>query len=111
MIMWSHFGSIVAVYGLLFLFGFLYNRFVEWLEKNNYDEGYTAFLVVGGVAVTLMGLALLDWQAALVALGAFAVSGFWMVVGSCQRHMQARRTAQKALRERRLEVSLDDEAA
>jgi len=108
MIMWNQFGSIVAVYGFLFLFGFLYNRLVEWLERNNYDEGYTAFLVVGGVAVTLAGLALLNWQAALVALGAFACSGFWMVIGSCQRHVLARRAAQKRLRE---QVAADDETA
>jgi len=90
--------GLIRVAILLFAFGFLYNRIVDWMEKNGYDEGYTAFLVVVGTLVTLGGVALVDWRAAALALGAFACSGFWMVVGSWWRHVQARRRGQQALR-------------
>lgn len=90
-------GQLGVVYGALFLFGFLYNLIVAYLERRGYDEGYVSLLVVAGVAVTLGGVALLDWRAAALTLGAFACSGFWMVVGSWWRHVRARRRAQDLL--------------
>lgn len=95
---WVRIGS---VYGALFAFGLLYNALVAWLERHGYDEGYTAILVVFGAAITLLGVAVIDWRAALLAFGAFASSGFWMVVGSWWRHVQARSRSQKLLREQR----------
>ena len=92
-------GMIAGVYGALFVFGFAYNALVTWLEKRDYDEGYTAILVVVGVLITLIGVAVLDSGAALLVLGAFAASGFWMVVGSWWRYVQARRTGQDAQRD------------
>lgn len=94
----ANFGLISAVYAALFVFGFVYNLVVTWLERNGYDEGYTAILVVIGSLVTLGGAAIIDWRGALVALGAFAASGFWMVAGSCWRHVRARQASQKAYR-------------
>ncbi len=88
-------GVIFAIFGVLFVFGYLYDRAVTWLERNGYDEGYTALLVVGGVLVTLGGVAAVDWRAALLGLGAFASSGFWMVIGSWWRHVQRRRHGQE----------------
>jgi hypothetical protein len=92
-------GLISAVYAALFIFGFAYNVLVAWLERRGYHEGYTAILVVGGTLITLSGVAIVDWRAAALALGAFACSGFWMVVGSWWRHVQARRAGQEAQRE------------
>lgn len=90
-------GQLWAVYGALILFGFLYNLVVSWLERRGYDEGYTALLVVAGVAVTLGGVAFIDERAAGLTLGAFACSGGWMVLGSWWRHVRARRRAQDLL--------------
>ncbi len=94
-------GLIGAVWGALLVFGFVYNLAVAWAERQGYAEGYTAMLVVGGTLVTLLGVAVVDWRAALLALGAFFASGFWMVVGSWWRHVQARRRAQDLAREGR----------
>jgi len=79
--------------------GGLYNALVGWLERRGYDEGYTAILVVVGVMITLAGIVVLDWGAAMLVLGAFASSGFWMVMGSWWRHVRARRAGQEAQRE------------
>lgn len=92
-------GAIPVVFGLLFVIGFAYNLLVAWLKRQRYDEGYTALLVVGGVGLTLAGIGLLSMEAALVVLGAFAASGFWMVVGSVWRHMRRRARSQQAIRD------------
>jgi hypothetical protein len=86
------------VYGVLFVAGFGYNALVSYLERRGYDDGFTAPLVVVGVLFTIGGVALVDWRAALLTLGAFAASGFWMVIGSWWRHVTARRHSQEALR-------------
>ncbi len=95
---WARIG---LVWGVLFAFGFVYNLVVAWAESRGYDEGYTAILVVVGTLVTLLGVAVIEWRAALLALGAFSASGFWMVLGSWWRHVQARRRAQELAREGR----------
>jgi membrane protein DedA with SNARE-associated domain len=81
-----------AVLTFLLLFGVAYNELVGRLEKGGHDRGYTSFLVVGGVAVTLLG------GAVLVGLGAmlwfflcFAASGLAMVIGSWSRFARARK--------------------
>jgi predicted tellurium resistance membrane protein TerC len=84
--------------GGLFVFGFLYNLLIGWLERRGYDEGYTALLVVIGVAVTLVAYSFMDVVPAIEMALAFAASGFWMVIGSWWRHVQARRRAQDLLR-------------
>jgi len=90
--------GVIRVLAGLFVFGLLYNWAVGWLENRGYDEGYTSFLVVVGVLVTLGGVAVLDWRAALLTVAAFVFSGVPMIVGSWWRHVQARRRAQDALR-------------
>ena len=59
--------------------------------------------VISSFMVTLIGTTVLDtlltWNAGLLALAAFAASGFWMVVGSWWRHVHARRAGQDAQRE------------
>lgn len=90
-----------ALIGVLFAFGFLYNAFTAWLERESYDEGYTSILVVGGVGVTLLVYGIIiDFHEALRMFLAFAASGFWMVVGSTWRAMKARRRAQDLARDR-----------
>jgi predicted tellurium resistance membrane protein TerC len=90
--------TIWHIMGVLFVFGFLYNLLIGWLERRGYDEGYTALLVVIGVAVTLIAYSFMDVVPAIEMALAFAASGFWMVIGSWWRHVQARRHAQDLLR-------------
>jgi len=102
---WGMFG---VVCGLL-LFGTAYNAFVAWIEDRGYDEGFTAILVVGGVGVTLIGVAFVDWQAALTSFVAFCASGLPMVVGSLLRYAKRRERRQRDIAERpRIETLLDD---
>ena len=86
-----------AIYLGLLLFGIGYNHLTAWLERNGYSEGYTAYLVVGGVGVTVAATSLLSMQWALVTAGAFAASGLPMVLGSMWRYMQRRREAREAI--------------
>jgi len=90
--------GLVAVAIGMISFGIIYNVIIAWMERHGYNEGYTAFEVVVGVAGTLMFVALLDWRAALTCLAAFAFSGTPMVLGSWWRHVRARRHAQELLR-------------
>jgi len=90
--------TIWQIMGILFLFGFFYNLLINWMERNGYDEGYLALLVIIGVGVTLVAYSFIDVVPAIEMALAFAASGFWMVVGSWWRHVQARRRAQDLLR-------------
>lgn len=92
-------GAIAAVFGMLFVSGFLYNLITAWIINKHYSEGFTWLLVVGGVSLTIAGIALLSIEAAAVMLGAFAASGFWMVLGSIWRYMRRREAAQQAIKD------------
>lgn len=79
----------------LVVFGYFYNRFVEYLESQGHDRGYMGFIVAGGTAVTLIGLAIVAGvEAALWALGCFTASGTLMIWGSVSRHCNRRRQDQ-----------------
>lgn len=84
------YGVIAAVFLGLLLFGVGYNAFVAWVERRGYTEGYLSLIVAVGVAMTLVGVAVLSIQAALLALGAFIATGTPMIVGSILRYIQAR---------------------
>ena len=87
---------VIAVYAALTVFGILYNALVGWLEREMSDHGYTAFLVVGGVIVTLAGATILiGWQSAFLTGLCFAASGLPMIVGSMWRSLR-RRTSERA---------------
>ena len=84
----------------LLLFGMVYNALVELLERDGHDQGYTAFLVVGGTLVTLGGVALLvGLEGAAVALACFSASGLPMVVGSVSRYARGRAAAEEQARQ------------
>jgi mannose/fructose/N-acetylgalactosamine-specific phosphotransferase system component IID len=92
-------GRIPGVLIALLLFGVVYNFIVTWIIRQGYDEGYTWMFVIGGVAVTLGGVALIASQAALLTLLAFACSGLPMALGSWWRYVQRRQAGQNAQRE------------
>lgn len=80
-----------AVFVGLLVFGGGYNTFVEWLEREGYDRGYTAFLVVLGTLVTLFGGGVLvGWRPVAKILLCFGASGFPMIVGSVARYVRDR---------------------
>jgi len=85
----------MQVYGAvlfgLTMFGLAYNVWIGWLGDRK--EGYTALLVMIGVAVTLIGVAIISWQSALLVLGAFAASGTPMIAGDIYRAVKAREDA------------------
>jgi hypothetical protein len=87
---------ILAVGFALFCFGWAYNGLMHRLGESK--SGYTAFFVVGGVGVTLIGLALIDWRAAGLALLMFTASGLPMVIGAMGRAIGDRERAMQAMR-------------
>lgn len=91
---WRLIGAILAG---LFMFGVAYNALVHHL--GNKKEGYSAILVVGGVLITLGGLALISWQCALLAVAMFAASGLPMVIGDIYRSIRRREQALQVLRD------------
>lgn len=90
-------GTIAAVYLGLALFGVGYNALVEWLERKGYTEGFLSLIVALGVAITLIGVAVLSVQAAILTLLAFTASGTPMIAGSILRYLRAREEARKQM--------------
>ena len=85
---WLTFGFVLA--GLV-LFGCFYAALVRFMAKRGAD-GQTAWMVVGGVAITLCGsIFIVGLQAALLMLACFAASGLPMVVEYVWRYESARR--------------------
>ncbi len=79
-----------VVFVSLFLFGIGYNVLVSWMGKKGFEEGFTAILVVFGVAITGCGVAIISWDAVILMLGAFTASGTPMVIGSWWRYVHRR---------------------
>lgn len=92
---------IMAVIGGLFFFGLSYAALVNALHTRGYSEGYTAFLVVFGVLITLAMSTLLHHQDPLIdlvmELSCFAASGLPMIGNDWLRHVQARKAEQDYL--------------
>ena len=89
--------AILAVFFALVIFGILYNNLVMWLENHNYAEGFLSLIVAGGVLGTLVGVAILSIEAALITLGAFVATGTPMIVGSISRYIKAREALKRAM--------------
>jgi hypothetical protein len=90
---------IVIVYLVLLLLGILYNVLVAFAEKSGILEGYTALAVVIGVLFTLIGVAVINWKAALLTLGGFVFSGSPMIVGEITRYAEARKKEKENVRQ------------
>jgi hypothetical protein len=85
---WRLIGSVL--FGLFFA-GVAYNFFVDKLDERK--VGYLAPLVVGGVILTLIGMAFVSWQSALLALACFVVTGTPMYIGEAVRNIRKREKA------------------
>lgn len=83
---WIFFGM---VFLLLVVFGIGYNALVNRLGQRK--EGYTSFLVVGGVLLTLTGSAfVIGLENTLMVLALFVASGVPMIIGEITRVIRAR---------------------
>jgi len=101
--------ELVIVMFNLFVFGIAYNELIARLEKARHDRGYTAFLVVGGVLITLVGLWFLEGLTVfLIALALFVASGLPMVIGSMIRSSKMRTEDEEKAKQLAREL-LDDE--
>src|SRR5512139_4211041 len=80
----------------LFMFGWAFDALVTHLGDKK--EGYTSLLVVGGVLATLLGVALISWQCALLTLAMFTASGTPMIIGEVIRAIHKREQVLAALR-------------
>ena len=83
----------------LFIFGLGYNALVGWGDRKGYLEGFTWLAVAVGCAVTLGGVAIIDWHAALITLIGFVASGIPMAFGAIVRYVTARRAEQERERQ------------
>ena len=91
----AHSSTILAVYGMLLMAGILYNWAITLAEREGWLEGFIWLSVVIGVVFTLIGLALISWMSAVIALGAFASSGLPMAAGAVWRYVSARKAGQQ----------------
>ena len=91
----------------LSLFGTLF-ALLMWVLGHR-KEGYTAFFVVAGVLVTLAGVAVIDWRAAVLALACFTASGTPMMIGSVAQYIVQREREHAAIRAEALR-KIDDQA-
>jgi hypothetical protein len=81
---------VVGVLALLLVFGILYNAWVS--KKPRVDmEAYVSIYVVIGVGVTLLGFAILEPKAAIIALFCFIASGTPMLLGSIGKYGRQRK--------------------
>jgi ACR3 family arsenite efflux pump ArsB len=78
------------------MFGWAFNYFVGSLEDRK--DGYLAMLVAAGVGITLIGAAIISWQAAALVLACFVASGIPMIIGEITRSIQKRERALKIQR-------------
>ncbi len=91
-------GTLVALYMVLLLFGIGFNLLTAWAERKGYLKGYTSLFVVMGVIVTVGVMAVISLAFALITLGAFVFSGLPMIVGDMWRHMREREQELSRLR-------------
>ena len=76
-----------------------YNAFVSWLEARDFEEGYTALLVVGGVGYTILSaIPAIGVDNFLELLWRFAATGAPMVCGSWARHVRQRARERQQIR-------------
>lgn len=93
----------------LFLFGIIYSYVIYLGEKGKYLEGFRWLAVIVGVAVPVIGVAVLDWMMALKVFMLFAAAGTPVVLFCIYQYVTKRKASQDAIkkevdRERRPET-------
>lgn len=92
----QEFNMIVILLFALFMFGWAFNALVGWLDERK--DGYTSLLVAAGVLITLGGVAMIDWRAAVLCLICFTASGGPMILGDIGRAIRKREAAMRMMR-------------
>jgi len=95
-------GWYLAVIIELILIGIFYNLLIEWASVKGFLEANQADAVMFWVALTLIGLAFLDWKAAKLADIALSDTGLPMWFGYKWSNAQARRREKEEKREKYL---------
>lgn len=92
--------DVLVIMAALIMFGTAYNIIVARMESSpGGHEGFTAFLVVCGVAMTVLLLwPLLGTQAVVYLTVGFACSGAPMIIGSIHRYIAQRACSIRELR-------------
>jgi len=77
-----------VILAALLMFGLWFNSYVERRVESSEpgEQPFTWVWVVFGTLATLAGLAVIDWQAAALALICFTASGVPMIIGAIGRH-------------------------
>lgn len=90
-LLWADYGQLIGVLGGLFVVSILYALALEWSERRwGFVSAYTWITVVIGVAYTLIGVAVLSLEAAILCLVAFGVSSIPIIVRSIVNDMRER---------------------
>jgi len=92
---WQVIGAVAAA---LLISSWAFNLWITaHEERHGYTSGQTARLVVIGVLMTLGGIALVSWPAALIAFCGFICTGPFMIFGEHDRELARlrRRTEQR----------------
>lgn len=88
---------------LALFFGTGYNWFVGWLERRGGTESQTAYLVVGGVLVTLLfALRFVGLEASITTLIFFALTGTPMIIGSAWRYLKKKEEGRRMLNDKQI---------
>jgi len=94
------------------LFGFIWNWLTVKMNKTVKNHGYAAFLVVGGVAGTMMlATVLVGLEAALKVVAVFCATGTFMIIGSVRRHLDEEKEKEEATWKPPKEILDDDSEA
>ncbi len=88
----SNSGAIWVTAVALIIFGYFYNRIIDYLHCHGYNDGLAWLEVVVGVAVTvaIAGFTV-GWTAVLLLMLYFACSGLFMAGGDLWRYIKARK--------------------
>jgi hypothetical protein len=85
-------GPIAVTAVSLLVFGYFYNRLVDWLHRHGYNDGYVWLEVVVGTAVILLAAGFtIGWANVLILFIYFAAGGLFMALGDMLRYARARR--------------------
>lgn len=82
----------IAIFFLLIIFGYFYNRLMDSLK----GKEHTSLYVVGGVLVTIAAAALISWKSALLFIVLFLLDGIPMIIGEFKRtHRQEKQQVRR----------------
>ncbi len=96
----EHETKLILTLVVLHLISWGYNALIGWLESRGYHDGFVSLFVVVGVGYTVVAVTwVIGLEAALILAAAFVASGIPMVAGSIARHIRARSTEERCLRE------------